>query len=147
MTYAVYVKDAGEKCWGAFTGDTLFVGDTGRTDLTDPARTGENAGLLYDSVHKKIGPLGDQALLFPAHGDGSACGGNISSRDDSTLGIERGTNAVFKKSRQEFIAHKVAEKMARPPYFTHMEEVNLLPGRPRSLRPIMCCSQRNSRSG
>ena len=130
MTYAVYVKDAGEKCWGAFTGDTLFVGDTGRTDLTDPARTGENAGLLYDSVHKKIGPLGDQALLFPAHGDGSACGGNISSRDDSTLGIERGTNAVFKKSRQEFIAHKVAEKMARPPYFRHMEEVNLLPGRP-----------------
>ncbi len=130
VTYAVYVKDAGEKCWGVFTGDSLFVGDTGRTDLPDPEKTGENAGILYDSIHSKIGPLGDQTLLFPAHGSGSACGGNISDRDDSTLGIEKGTNPAFKKSRKEFVQHKVAEKMARPPYFSHMEEVNLLPGRP-----------------
>jgi hydroxyacylglutathione hydrolase len=130
VTYAVYVKDAGEKCWGAFTGDALFVGDTGRTDLPDPDKTGENAGILYDSIHRKIAPLGDQTLLYPAHGSGSACGGNISDRDDSTLGIEKGTNPVFKKSRQEFVEHKLAEKMARPPYFRHMEKVNLLPGRP-----------------
>ena len=130
VTYAVYVKDAGEKCWGAFTGDALFVGDTGRTDLPDPQKTGENAGILYDSVHSKIAPLGDQTLLYPAHGSGSACGGNISDRDDSTIGIEKGTNPVFKKSRKEFVEHKLAEKMARPPYFSHMEEVNLLPGRP-----------------
>ncbi len=130
VTYAVYVKDAGDKCWGVFTGDTLFVGDTGRTDLPDPAKTGENAGLLYDSVHRKIAPLGDQTLLYPAHGSGSACGGHISDRDDSTLGIEKETNSVFTKSRREFIQHKLEEKMARPPYFTHMEEVNLLAGRP-----------------
>lgn len=132
LCYAVYVKDSGDKCWGVFSGDTLFVGDTGRTDLTDPEKTGENAGILYDSVHRKIAPLGEQTLLYPAHGAGSACGGNISDRDDSTLGIEQGTNPVFKKSRRDFIAHKLAEKMARPPYFTHMEEVNLLPGRPLS---------------
>ncbi len=130
VSYAVYVKDSGEKCWGVFTGDALFVGDTGRTDLPDPKKTGENAGILHDSVHRKIAPLGDQALLFPAHGSGSACGGNISDRDDSTLGIEKATNAVFRKSREEFVEHKVAEKMARPPYFAHMEKVNLLPGRP-----------------
>jgi hydroxyacylglutathione hydrolase len=64
MSYAVYAEDSGEKCWGVFTGDALFVGDTGRTDLTDPDRTGENAGILYDAIHRKIGPLGDQALLF-----------------------------------------------------------------------------------
>lgn len=130
VTYAVYVKDAGEKCWGAFTGDALFVGETGRTDLPDPNKTAENAGILYDAIHRKIGPLGDQTLLYPAHGSGSACGGNISKRDDSTLGIEKETNAVFKKSRQEFVEHKLAEKMARPPYFVHMEEVNLHGGRP-----------------
>lgn len=130
VTYAVYVEDAGEKCWGAFTGDALFVGDTGRTDLPDPQKTGENAGILYDAVHSKIAPLGDQTLLYPAHGSGSACGGNISDRDDSTIGIEKGTNPVFKKSRKEFVEHKLAEKMARPPYFSHMEQVNLLPGRP-----------------
>jgi hydroxyacylglutathione hydrolase len=130
MSYAVYAEDSGEKCWGVFTGDALFVGDTGRTDLTDPDRTGENAGILYDAIHRKIGPLGDQALLFPAHGAGSACGANISERDDSTIGIERETNDVFTKSRSEFVADKEALHMARPPYFRHMEEVNLLPGRP-----------------
>ncbi|MCB2447481.1 MBL fold metallo-hydrolase, partial [Listeria monocytogenes] len=87
----VYPNDAGDQCWGVFTGDALFVGDTGRTDLSDPEKTAENAGLLYDSVHQKLAPLGDQAILLPAHGAGSACGGNISERDESTLGIERAT--------------------------------------------------------
>ncbi|MDO9092487.1 MAG: MBL fold metallo-hydrolase [Rubrivivax sp.] len=130
LSYAVYLKDAGDKCWGVFTGDALFVGDTGRTDLPDPDKTGDNAGILYDAIHRKIAPLGDQTLLFPAHGAGSACGGNISERDDSTLGIEKESNAVFKDSRRDFVAHKLAEKMARPPYFLHMEKVNLLAGRP-----------------
>lgn len=130
MSYAVYVKDSGDKCWGVFTGDTLFVGETGRTDLSDPEKAGENAGILYDSIHAKIAPLGDHTLLYPAHGAGSACGGNISERDDSTLGIEKGTNPVFSKSRRDFVAHKLSVKMARPPYFLHMEEVNRLPGRP-----------------
>lgn len=130
MSYAVYVKDSGDTCWGVFTGDALFVGDTGRTDLSDPDQTGDNAAMLYDSIHEKIAPLGEQTLLFPAHGAGSACGGNISSRDDSTLGLEKETNPVFCKSRSDFVAHKLEEKMARPPYFLHMEKVNLLAGRP-----------------
>jgi hydroxyacylglutathione hydrolase len=130
ISYAVYVADSGDKCWGVFTGDALFVGDTGRTDLPDPEKTGENAGILYDAIHRKIAPLGDHTLLFPAHGAGSACGGNISERDDSTLGIEKATNPVFSKSRRDFVAHKLAEKMARPPYFLHLEKVNLLAGRP-----------------
>ena len=130
MSYAVYPKDAGDGCWGVFTGDTLFVGDSGRTDLSDPGKTAENAGILYDSVHQKLAPLGDQAILLPAHGSGSACGGNISERDESTLGIERATNAVFKKSREEFMEQKAGENLPRPPYFSHMEVVNLEAGRP-----------------
>ena len=130
MSYAVYPKDVGEKCWGVFTGDALFVGEAGRTDLPDPDKTGENAGLLYDAMHKQITPLGDQTLIFPAHGSGSACGGNISDRDDTTLGIEKATNPVFTKSRKEFVDLKVDEKLPRPPYFKHMEQVNLGGGRP-----------------
>ncbi|MBZ2209587.1 MBL fold metallo-hydrolase [Massilia sp. R798] len=129
MCYAVYPADSGDQCWGVFTGDTLFVGDTGRTDLSDPERTAENAGILYDSVHAKLAPLGGQALILPAHGAGSACGGNISQRDDSTLGVEQATNPVFKQSRAQFIDQKVREKLPRPPYFTHMEVVNLDAGR------------------
>jgi len=59
MCYAVYPEDSGGICWGVFTGDTIFVGDTGRTDLSDPERTAENAGLLYDSVHQKLTPPGE----------------------------------------------------------------------------------------
>lgn len=130
MTYAAYAEDSGDKCWGVFSGDCLFVGDTGRTDLPDPEKAGENAGILYDSVHRKIAPLGDQALLYPAHGAGSACGANISDRDESTIGIEKATNPVFKLSRSEFVEHVLSQKISRPPHFSHMEEVNLLGGRP-----------------
>lgn len=135
MCYAVYPEGCGGKCWGVFTGDSLFVGDTGRTDLTDPDKTADNAGLLYDSVQRQLPALGDQALVLPAHGAGSACGGNISARDDSTLGIEKKTNPVFSKSRKEFIADKLAEKLPRPPYFKHMERVNLGGGRPLPAAP------------
>ena len=128
--YAVYREDTGELCWAVFTGDALFFGETGRTDLADPARTGENAARLYDALHAKIAPLGDQALVLPAHGPGSACGGNIADRDASTLGIEKRTNPVFTLSREGFVGHKLAEKLPRPPYFSHMEQVNLEAGRP-----------------
>lgn len=130
LCWAVYVKDAGDTCWAVFTGDTLFVGETGRTDLPGPDRTAENAGLLHDAVHAKLTPLGDQAIVLPAHGSGSACGGNISDRDETTLGIERRTNRVYRMTREEFMRHKAGEHLPRPPYFRHMEKVNLGGGRP-----------------
>lgn len=130
VSYAFYLEDTGEKAWGVFTGDALFIGEAGRTDLPDPEKTAENAGILYDSIHTKIVPLGDQTLLFPAHGSGSACGGNIADRDDSTLGLERAKNPAFILSRREFVAHKEKETLPRPPYFKNMEKVNLRAGEP-----------------
>ncbi|HSN26441.1 MAG TPA: MBL fold metallo-hydrolase [Kofleriaceae bacterium] len=90
--YAVYLDQVPERAWGVLTGDTLFIGETGRTDLPDRLKTRENAGLLYDMVHRKLAPLGEQALVWPAHGTGSVCGGNIAPYDESTLGIERASN-------------------------------------------------------
>ena len=87
LCFALTVAEAPERPWGVFTGDSLFVGDTGRTDLPDADRTEENAGLLHDGLHARIFPLGDQALVLPAHGAGSACGGNVADRDHTTLGI------------------------------------------------------------
>ncbi|MEQ8349610.1 MAG: rhodanese-like domain-containing protein [Sneathiellaceae bacterium] len=136
MSFAVAIDAAPDRPWGVFTGDTMFIGDTGRTDLTDAERTAEHAGLLYDQVHAKILPLGDQALVLPAHGAGSACGGNVANRDHSTIGIERVSNAVAVKSRDGFVHHKASEKMARPPYFRLMEEVNLQAGRPFADAPV-----------
>ena len=135
MCYGLFIPDTPARAWGVFTGDALFIGETGRTDLPDPKRTGENAGLLYDGIHQKLLPLGDQALLFPAHGSGSVCGGNIADRDDSTLGLERLYNPVFVKSRPDFIAAKVKERIPRPPYFVVMERLNLKGGIAVATRP------------
>jgi hydroxyacylglutathione hydrolase len=135
MCYVVHIADLPDLAWGLFTGDALFIGETGRTDLPDPKKTGENAGLLYDGIHTKILPLGDQTLLYPAHGAGSVCGGNIADRDESTLGLERCYNPVFTKSRAEFVRSKIEERIPRPPYFSVMEKLNLRGGAPLATRP------------
>ena len=122
---------------GVFTGDALFIGDVGRTDFIQ----GED--LLYDSLFSKILPLGDQAILYPAHGRGSVCGAGLASREFSTLGYERRHNPILKlKNREEFIRVKQSERHESPPYFKKMEELNLngapilgfLP-RPKSIQP------------
>lgn len=133
--YALYVDVSPDRALGVFTGDTLFIGETGRTDLTDRRRTSEHAGQLYDAVHDKLLPLGDHTLLWPAHGSGSVCGGNIADRDDSTLAIERRYNPVFTLDREAFIQAKIAERIPRPPYFRHMEKVNLQGGLVRGTHP------------
>lgn len=127
VSYAFYQKGK-QECWAVFTGDALFVGDAGRTDLPDINKTKENAGLLYDMIQEKILPLGPQTLLYPAHGAGSVCGGNIADYDQSTLGFEQRYNPAFTMNREEFIEHKAHERIPRPPYFTLMEEINLKGG-------------------
>ena len=121
---------------GVFTGDALFVGDVGRTDFY-PDRKREVAGLLYDSL-QKIMALGDQVILYPAHGAGSVCGSGMAEREFSTLGHERANNPRLQfESRDAFIDFKVEENHYQPPYFRLMERLNLDGGdaAPRVMRP------------
>ena len=141
VSFAVYFKERPELTWAVFTGDALFIGEAGRTDLPDPHKTAKNAAILYDSIQKHILPLGNQTLLYPAHGSGSVCGGNIADYDESTIGIERTYNPAFICSKEEFIQNKLKERIPRPPYFTLMEKLNLkggisLPGAP-ELIPVL----------
>lgn len=128
--YAVYLNALPDTAWGVFTGDTLFIGEAGRTDLTDPLKTGEHAGVLWDSIRRVLSPLGPQAFVWPAHGSGSVCGGNIAERDESTLGIEQLSNPAFTLTRERFVSAKLHERIPRPPYFTLMEKLNLKGGIP-----------------
>jgi len=117
-------RNAGDTPVGVFTGDALFVGDVGRTDFF-PDRAREVAGMLYDSIFDKLLPLGDQAIIYPAHGAGSVCGDSMSSREFSTIGHERQHNPVLQKTdRESFIDYKVAEHHDQPPYFRLMEQYN-----------------------
>jgi len=125
MSYAVADLEAGEEPIMVFTGDTLFVGDVGRVDLYGPEEAPRMAENLYDSIFKRILPLGDGMILCPAHSSGSVCGGAISEREESTLGLERAQNPALQKGRRDFIRFKVAERHERPPYFRMMEKYNL----------------------
>lgn len=107
-----------------FTGDALFAGDVGRTDLFGTKKAEWAAGTLYDALHEKILTLGDGVVIFPAHGAGSVCGGDIADLEFSTIGFERTYNPCFLLDRQSFIARKRAEHHYRPPYFSKMEELN-----------------------
>lgn len=117
-------KSTGDRPVGVFTGDALFIGSVGRTDFF-PNRAAEVAGLQYDSIFKKILPLGDHVILYPAHGAGSVCGSGMADREFSTLGYEKLFNPALQISdRDSFIERKVAEKPHQPPYFRKMEELN-----------------------
>lgn len=125
MSYVVYDSESGEQAIIVFTGDTLFVGDVGRTDFLGPKMTPIMSEKLYESINNRLLPLGEGVIMCPAHGAGSVCGGKIRQREISTLGIERKTNPMLKLTKEEFIKRKVAEKHQTPPYFKQMEKYNL----------------------
>lgn len=124
ISIAVFDSEYADSAVGVFTGDALFVGDVGRTDFY-PERAAEVAGALYDSLFEELLPLGDQALIWPAHGAGSVCGDGMASREFSTIGHERRNNPRLQLRREEFVRAKLAEEHVKPPYFQEMERVNL----------------------
>src|SRR6266849_6150399 len=113
------------KPWAVLTGDTLFLGDVGRPDLSRTHTPQELAGLLYDSLHNKLLKLPDEVLVYPAHGAGSLCGRNMRAERSSTIGTERLTNYALQfKSKEEFGAQLTSHLPARPEYFLQDAEIN-----------------------
>lgn len=120
------LKDENGKPHALFTGDTLFVGDVGRPDLSSGNMTKEElASVMYDSLQNKILPLPDDVLVYPAHGAGSSCGKNLGPNTTSTIGEQKQTNyALQPQSREEFIK-SVTEGLSEPPqYFPINAKIN-----------------------
>lgn len=105
-----------------FSGDTLFVGDVGRPDLVQKVKaeiTPEYlAGLMFDSLRNKIMPLHDDIVVYPGHGAGSACGKNLGSENQSTIGKEKATNYALNTAmtRDTFIA-QLLDGLTEPPIY------------------------------
>ena len=117
--------DRSPRPWAVLTGDTLFIGEVGRPDLS-PGRTAEElASMLYDSLHQKLMTLPDSVEIYPAHGAGSLCGRNISPERHSTIGKERRLNYALRPlSREDFIKLVTADLPERPDYFFRDKEIN-----------------------
>ena len=120
------VKDEQGKPYALFSGDTLFVGDVGRPDLSSGNLSKEElAGMLYDSLQEKIIPLADDIIVYPAHGPGSSCGKNLGPSTHSSIASERESNYALKpQSKEEFIK-AVTEGLSAPPqYFPINAKIN-----------------------
>ena len=113
--------DSSKKDIAIFSGDTLFIGDVGRPDLAQKANNisqEDLAGTLYDSLRKKIMPLNDDVLVYPAHGAGSACGKNLSDETVSTIGEQKKSNYALRSdmTKDEFIK-EVTNGLEPPPNY------------------------------
>ena len=74
-----------------FTGDVLFVGECGRTDLP-----GSNIPEMYKSLFEVLARIPDDVDMFPGHDYGSS--------PMSTMGFERANNYVLEpRSLEDFV--------------------------------------------
>jgi hydroxyacylglutathione hydrolase len=106
--------------WLVLTGDTLFVGDTGRPDLDGSAEK------LYDSIWNKLLTFDDSVEIYPTHFAGSSCGRAMSPKPSSTIGFERKFNPSLRaKSKTEFVDMVMADLPVQPPRFQQVRKFNL----------------------
>ena len=121
------LRDENDKPHAIFTGDTLFVGDVGRPDLSSGnMNSAELAGIMYDTIQNKILPLADDILVYPAHGAGSSCGKNMGPETFSTIGEQKKTNyALQLQSKEEFVAAVTDGLTVAPKYFAINAQINM----------------------
>ncbi|NDC83124.1 MBL fold metallo-hydrolase [bacterium] len=85
-----------------FTGDTLMIRSTGRTDFQNG-----DPGQQYDSIFKKLLTLPDHYLIYPAH--------DYNGWTVSSIGEEKAHNPRLKvRSRTEYIDQMNNLKLANP---------------------------------
>jgi len=117
--------DRAAEPFAVLTGDTLFIGDVGRPDLSMDSDAAEMAAQLYRTLHGKLLKLPDDVEVYPAHGAGSLCGKQLSSETRSTIGRERRANyALRPMGEADFIRLITSELPEKPGYFFHDKEIN-----------------------
>ena len=105
----------------------MFIGDVGRPDLVGSKgySSEQMAGMLYDSLHKKLLKLEDDVEVYPAHGAGSLCGRNISKDTSSTIGEQRRFNYALKPMpKEDFVRMMTLDLPEVPEYFPRDAELN-----------------------
>lgn len=122
------LKNENKKDYCIFTGDTLFVGDVGRPDLSQKGATlttQDLAAMLYESLQTKIMPLADDVIVYPAHGAGSSCGKNLGKETFSTIGEQKLHNYALNQATKDEFVKAVINGLPEPPnYFPINAKIN-----------------------
>ena len=125
VCFVVIDEEKSSQPRAVLTGDTLFIGDVGRPDLSRTHSPQQLAALLYQSLHQKLLALPDATLVYPAHGAGSLCGRAMRAERSSTIGTERLTNYALQiASQEEFVRQLTTNLPTRPDYFLEDAEIN-----------------------
>jgi hydroxyacylglutathione hydrolase len=112
-----------EAPWFVVTGDTLFVGATGRPDLAGKER--EMAAVLYDSIQNKLLSLPNEVEIYPGHQAGSVCGAGLSGKPSSTIGFEKRWNPGLSMDKAAFVENLVKDIPPRPAEMDKMVAANI----------------------
>jgi glyoxylase-like metal-dependent hydrolase (beta-lactamase superfamily II)/rhodanese-related sulfurtransferase len=100
-----------------FTGDTLLIGGTGRTDLPSG-----DAGALYESLFEGVLKLDPLLKVFPAH--------EYKGRSHSTIGQELAENPrLQKRDRHAFIEMMQSLNLTMPTHVTEALRTNMTGGK------------------
>ena len=100
-----------------FTGDTLLIGGTGRTDLPSG-----DAGALYESLFEGVLRLDPALKVFPAH--------EYKGRSHSTIGQELAENPrLQKRDRDAFIEMMQNLNLTMPMHVTEALRTNMSGGK------------------
>jgi glyoxylase-like metal-dependent hydrolase (beta-lactamase superfamily II)/rhodanese-related sulfurtransferase len=135
-----YVLDRPAGTEGVFTGGSLLIGATGRTDLLGDQHTETLAREQHASARKLAGLLPGGAAIWPTHGFGSFCSagqasGGQPSGDASTIERESRNNPALRLAEDDFVTETLAGLDAYPAYYAHVGAINLTGPEPVDLRP------------
>jgi glyoxylase-like metal-dependent hydrolase (beta-lactamase superfamily II)/rhodanese-related sulfurtransferase len=104
-----------------FTGDTLFLESVGRPDLADEAEA--FAHQLYESLHQRVLPLGDEITVFPAH-FGPSVEVQANEFVARELGSLRYALAALALEEDDFVAWAIANVKDRPGNYKEIVRIN-----------------------
>ncbi|MGA8116192.1 MAG: MBL fold metallo-hydrolase [Actinocatenispora sp.] len=130
-----YILDGPTGPEGVFTGGSLLLGTTGRTDLLGQDHAHDLARRQHSSAQRLAQLLPDGAQVWPTHGFGSFCSATQASGDASTIGRERQINPALTLAETEFVEQTLAGLDDFPAYYAHMGVRNAAGPEPIDLTP------------
>lgn len=123
ISFIAYAKGADEPL-ALFSGGSLIVGGTGRTDLHGEENTVPLARALFATM-QKFAALPDELPVYPTHGAGSFCNTAAGGERTSTIGKERQTNPFFQITDEEEFVRTATDGLGNfPAYYKRLPAVN-----------------------
>lgn len=123
ISFIAYAQGSDEPL-ALFSGGSLIVGGTGRTDLHGEENTIPLARALFATM-QKFAALPDDLAVYPTHGAGSFCNTAAGGERTSTIGKERQTNPFFQITDEEEFVGAATDGLGNfPDYYRRLPAVN-----------------------